>query len=329
MKNVRFLVLAGLLLAALGAAFVAAGRTVDAAPFRGDAGRVATGKRGISPVVPAENQAVIAQGTPDRSSDRSAERRVMVLDGRGSHLGVTVQDTTGGVRIESVDSDSPASKAGLKEGDIVAEFDGERVRSARQFTRLVQETADGRSVKIGIVRGGQKQTIEATPQAQALDWSFEWDGDRIRREFERGMRGLDGLRAFRFNPRDFDFRFDDMPGARMSSRGRLGVTVETLTPQLQEYFGAKDGGVLVSSVTSGSAAAKAGLKAGDVITSINGDAVRDAGDLVDEINQVSGTDLTIGLVRDKKATTVKATLEAQTPRRDQGPRQPAAYVRPV
>jgi S1-C subfamily serine protease len=307
MNKMRFVVLGGLTtVAALGAAFVVA------APAKAENG-----------------QAIVAQATPERSDDQSDRRRVMVLDGRGSQLGVMVQDSNEGVRIDQVDPNSPASKAGLREGDLVTEYDGERVRSARQLTRLVQETADGRSVRIGIVRGGQKQTVDATPEARSFDWSINIGGDRIRRDVERSMRGLDELRAFRLNPRDFDFRFDDLPGLRSPSRGRLGVTVEPLTAQLQEFFGAKDGGVLVSSVTAGSAAEKAGVKAGDVITTINGDAVRDTNDLIDEINQVSGTELTIGIVRERKASTLKATLDSQTPRRETRPRQPAAYVRPA
>ena len=102
----------------------------------------------------------------------------------------------------------------------------------------------------------------------------------------------------------------------MGGRGRLGVSVQSLTPELEEYFGAKSGGVLVSSVAAESAAAKAGVKAGDVITTVNGRSVNDPGDLMQELREVSG-DVTIGVVRDKKEMTLKATLEQpamRTPR---------------
>jgi serine protease Do len=261
-------------------------------------------------------QGVLVQGT----ENRSPERRMMFLDGRGSRLGVMVQDSDAGVRIDQVDRESPAEKAGLREGDILVEFDGERVRSARQFTRLVQETPDGRTVRIGILRSGQKQTVDATPQASGFGWSMNLDG--IKREYESQLRGFDDLKLME---RGFKFRFDDLFAGR-ASRGRLGVTVESLTPQLQEYFGARDGGALVSSVTAGSAAEKAGLKAGDVITTINGDRVQDAGDVIDELSQSTTNEVTIGIVRDKKATTLKATIE---PRPQARPRQPAAYIRPA
>src|SRR5689334_20880371 len=66
------------------------------------------------------------------------DRNVFVLDGRGAQLGVEVSDVdakaaTGGVKIDEVNPDSPAEKAGIKRGDVVVEYDGEKVRSARQF----------------------------------------------------------------------------------------------------------------------------------------------------------------------------------------------------
>ena len=250
---------------------------------------------------------------------RQAQRpELMMLDGRGSQLGVTVSDLDtkegGGVKVDEVSSDSAAEKAGLKAGDVVVEFDGERVRSARQFTRLVQETPDGRTVKIAVMRDGKRQTLDATPEARSFNWTVEWDGDRIRREFERGMQNL---------PDRFAYRIPDMiPGIRLGARGRLGVTVESLSPQLADYFGVKDGGALVSSVTAGSAAEKAGLKAGDVITSVNGDRVRDADGLSREIGDATGTELSIGIVRDKKETTLKATIESRRPDRPRANSRP-------
>jgi S1-C subfamily serine protease len=260
-----------------------------------------------------------------------------MLEGRGGQLGVIVEDldaeglkaaagATSGVRITDVDQDSPASKAGLREGDVVIDVDGDRVRSARQFSRLIQETAEGRSVKLGIVRTGQRQTLDVMPEARAF--GFGIDSDRIGRDIARSLRELEPrmreleprlreleprmrelaprLREFRFDgPFNFDF---DMRGMA-SPRGRLGVQLGELTPQLAEYFGVKDGGVLVSSINSDSPAAKAGLKAGDVITSIDGDRVRNSDELIDELRGTEASEVTIGIVRDKKESTVKVTLE--------------------
>jgi serine protease Do len=253
---------------------------------------------------------------------RGGNRDVMVLDGRGSELGVMVSDldskaTTGGVKIDEVHDNSPAEKAGIKSGDVVVEYDGERVRSARQFTRLIQETPEGRTVKIGLLRDGKRQSVDATPENSAMTFSFN-------REPGAGSREPGGQEfSFRELP-DFNFKFDDrMPrrfeyrlpeGLRVpdpgfpfpSSRGRLGVSVQSITPELAEYFGAKSGGALVSSVAKESAAAKAGVKAGDVITSINGRRVEDSDDLIRELEDAKG-ETTIVVVRDKKEVTLKAT----------------------
>ena len=132
------------------------------------------------------------------------------------------------------------------------------------------------------------------------------------RELEPKLRELEPrLREFRFDG-PMDFRFD-MPGLLSGPRTRLGIGIDELTPQLAEYFGVKDGGVLVSSINRDSAAERAGLKAGDVIVSVNGDRVRHADDLIDELRAAEGQEVTIGIVRDKKESTLKATIE-QSPR---------------
>ena len=250
--------------------------------------------------------------------------RAIRLDGRGSQIGVMVSDLEGagtaGVRIDGVDDGSPAAKAGLREGDVVVEFDGERVRSARQLSRLVQETPDGRAVKMTVTRGDARQTVEVTPEAATAAWNIGVNGDELRAEVERGLQGL---RLPELRGPMFDFRLDGMPGP--GARGRLGVQVEALSDQLGDYFGVKGGGVLVSSVSAASPAEKAGLKAGDVITAVNGTAVRDAGELVQELRDAGDSrEVRLDIVRDKQPSTVTATLEApSSPRPPRAPRRPA------
>ncbi len=262
---------------------------------------------------------LVAQDQPAGQADRQ-ERRVFSLDGRGGQLGVTVRDlapsdaaaTSGGVRIDDVDEDGPAAKAGIKPGDVIVEFDGERVRSARQFTRLVRETPEGRAVEMALMRDGTRQTVTATPEARSFAWTMDFDGDRIRRDVERG------LREFRMEPPAMDFRFEDGGRGTFSwtpRPSRVGVTLEPLTDQLASYFGAGDGGVLVSSVSADSPAQKAGLKAGDVITSVNDRRVEDARDAVREIRRAEGSEITFGIVRDKQATSVTVTVEPRSDRR--------------
>ncbi len=264
----------------------------------------------------------------------SENRRVIQLDGRGSQLGVMVSDRDGdkdsGVRIDDVEQGSAADKAGVKTGDIVVEFDGERVRSARQLTRLVQETPAGRAVKMAVRRGSDRQTLDVTPDARE---AFAWNGrlgPDVEREIERGVeRGLRDLPEriepfFNFQWREpAERRFDGGIPA-MGARGRLGVQVEGLSDQLATYFGVKDGGVLVAGVTADSPAAKAGVKAGDVITKVNGTAVKDSGDVITALRDVKDDGVvTLDIVRDKLATSLKATIEQARPSR------PARSARPA
>ena len=288
MKNIKF----GMFV--LGLALAVGGLSTQAAP------------------PPAQRPSLGASASQE--PEQSRRPNVMVLDGRGAQLGVRVSDVDAkgavGVRIDAVDPDSPAEEAGLQEGDVVVEFDGERVRSARQFTRLVQETPDGRTVKIAVMRNGQKQMLDATPENRATEFGF--DAERLREEIERSLREFHvEPPTFRDDrgPRRFEYRLPERVMPYAGARGRLGVTIQSLTPELEEYFAAKNGGVLVSSVTPDSAAAKAGLKAGDVITSINGRGVTGSGDLLRELSDLTG-EVTIGILRDRKEMTLKAVLKA-------------------
>ena len=93
-------------------------------------------------------------------------------------------------------------------------------------------------------------------------------------------------------------------------RGQLGVGIQPVTPEIAAGLGLKESnGVLVSSVSSGSAADRAGIKAGDVITAINGQSTNDGNDLRNRIASTPpGTEVTLTLMRDGKERQVKATL---------------------
>jgi serine protease Do len=254
-------------------------------------------------------------------ADRSQNRAITVLAGRGASIGVSIRDVMpaeaggqpqAGVLVDEVRPESPADKAGIKGGDVVVEFDGERVRSARQFSRLVQESTPGRTVKATVVREGRRSDVQITPDDERRgDVMVSGDFGDYFRDFGRDLGHWgDRLPAF-----DFNF---DWPG--LASGRRLGIMVSELTSQLADHFGVQDG-VLVTSVTDGSVASRAGLKAGDVIMSINGQRVGSRDDLLralrdaDRDSQTGSVDLSIGIVRDKKESTLKATIDSRRPAR--------------
>jgi len=226
-----------------------------------------------------------------------------LFGGPGGRLGVSVRDPRteelsaaqitqpGGVFVQDVREGSAAARAGLREGDIVVEFDGERVRSARHFSRLVLETPAGRTVKATIVRNGSRQTLDVTPE----------DGDRVtaalpdvRQEMERALRALP----------DFDF---DLPGEIVAPRNRFGLSLTPLSDQLASYFGVKNG-ALVSSVTADSPAGQAGVKAGDVITSVGGRAVYTPRDVTSRLRDAASGSVDVTVFRDRKEMTLKLAV---------------------
>ena len=253
---------------------------------------------------------------------RTQSPRALEIITGGSRIGVSIRDledadgtavkgVTAGVLVEDVTTESAAEKAGIRKGDAIVEFDGERVRSARQLTRLVQETPAGRTVQAAIVREGQRSTVSITPR-EASGFGFD------------KLEDLANLGEFRYKlaptpprppaapaPRTplsppSVWNFDELVGR---STNRLGISVSALSPQLAEYFGTKEG-VLVSSVADASAAAKAGLKAGDVITDFNGTAVNDPSDVRRRVADLSdGDEFAITVMRDKKAVTLKGKAE--------------------
>jgi serine protease Do len=252
---------------------------------------------------------------------QSRDTLVRAFDSRGSRIGATLavedadnKDAKGGVSIETVEPGGPADRAGIKAGDAVTEFDGERVRSVRQFLRLVQESTPGRGVPVVLSRAGQRVTVNVTPERLTLsdDFGFRYlDGPIARLAIPPSPPPPPAAPVAPRAPRPPAMLFD-MFGLR--NGGRLGVTVEDLDSQLAEYFGVKDG-VLVKTVAEDSAAKKAGLKAGDVITSVNGRHIYDSSDVTRAIDRVEGDgDVTIEVMRDRKTQTLKGKLESRESR---------------
>ena len=221
------------------------------------------------------------------------------LLGPGSSIGITARDSDAGVVVQEVRADSPAFRAGVKEGDVVTQFDGERARSAAQFSRLVRETAPGKTVKISVLRNGNAMMMDITPETQ--------DSDAIRFPNLTGDLG----RHLQTLPRDFNFDFDFVePWLSVYSPRRLGMTVTPLSDQLAAYFGVKQG-LLVSEVEAGSAAEAAGLRAGDVITAVKGRTVSSSNDVVRELREAGAT-VEIRVTRERKELTLSAKMPERT-----------------
>ena len=149
---------------------------------------------------------------------------------------------TDGALVTSVSEGSPAAKAGLKEGDVIVEYDGRPVARAGDLPRTVAETPVGRAVPLEVVRDGKPVTLTAT------------------------VGRLEETREAKAEP---------APG-----EPALGVSARTLTPAVAQQLGLREQqGVLIVNVNDGSRAEAAGLKAGDVIAEVDHRAVSNVEDL--------------------------------------------------
>ena len=233
-----------------------------------------------------------------------------VIAGRSPYLGIGVQDIdenraktlklkdVRGAEVTSVVTDSPAAKAGFKEGDVVLDFNGQPVEGGEQLSRMVRETPIGRQVKIGVWRAGASVTLTPTVESNRVQ-AFSSNG--------RWMPNIE-IPMPTFNMPDIE-----IPRLQpMYQNPMLGIEGESLNQedQLADFFGVKEG-VLVKAVNHNSAAEKAGLKAGDVIVKIEDSRVSTSREITSVLRSLRGkTSITVTVVRNKKEMTLPVTLEA-------------------
>jgi C-terminal processing protease CtpA/Prc len=239
--------------------------------------------------------------------------QVIVNSGQG-WLGVGIKEITAdkvkelklpaerGVLLHKIVPESPAAKAGLKESDVITEINGQRVEGTEQFRRMIREIPAGRTVQFTVWRDGHSQTIDVALGKSELRHT-----------------------STRVAPGTFAFHMPDMPqlgelfdyGPWSSTGPRLGIDAENLDGEFGNFFGAPDGeGILVRGVFPDSPAAKAGLKVGDVITSVDGERIRSIGELREKlVEKKDETSVKLGLVRNRAALSLSVELPAPVEKR--------------
>jgi C-terminal processing protease CtpA/Prc len=248
------------------------------------------------------------------------DMNIVIGDDGSSWLGVETHEVTAdkakelklsaerGVVLGKIVPDSPAAKAGLKENDVVTEINGQRVEGAAQFRRMIREIPAGRSIQLTVWREGRSQAVSAT-----LGKSEE------RRRAMKMVAPTPGAFAFRM-PEIPDVPSMEWNGNMVFGGGqpRLGIDAEDISGQLGTFFGAPEGeGILVRDVNSGSPAEKGGVKAGDVITSLNGERIRTVGELREKLSaKRDDKDRTVklGVLRNKGEISLTVELPAAAPR---------------
>ena len=268
--------------------------------------------------------------------------------GGGNHLGVSVESVTRenmnsfnlrgeprGVAVREVAENGPAAKAGLQKNDVILRFDGEQVTSAQKLQRLINESAPEHTARLTISRNGAEQELSVTlgkreaftsrsfgdfkfPDVQAFGFNtdeFKRQAEELKRnseewkkrskELQRNSEEMRKDLEEKFRAKGFGENFTLVYGG---GGRRIGISTQTLTDQLADYFGVgSGGGLLVTSVVENSPAAKAGLKAGDVVTEIDGTRIKTAGELSRALNRKDEGDVTLTISRDRKTRTIKVT----------------------
>ncbi len=158
--------------------------------------------------------------------------------------------STAGALVADVVPNSPAARAGVQAGDVLTRFDGKAVDSSSALPVLVSLTESGHEVDVDLWRGGHKESAKIRLEARPGD-----GGTRAKSE---------------------------------RASGGFGLELQTLTPELRQQLGVDaSGGALIAEVAPNSAAARAGLRPGDVVVEAQGKAVQNPGELSSMLQKLS------------------------------------------
>ncbi len=236
---------------------------------------------------------------------------IFIEDGESGWLGISISEVTAekarelklpahrGVLVGEVEADSAAAKAGIKEGDVISEFNGQRVEGTVQFRRLVRETLVGRAVPVTLWRDGRTQSVQVEMGSRRA---------QSRHRIENRLRDRIVVAP--------DVHIEALPRFELfaSRTPTLGISGEDLQGELGKYFNAPEGeGVLVKQVFEGTPAEKAGMKAGDVITHIEGDRIKSVSDLRAKLREKRETkSVKVDILR--RGSAMSLTVEIEQPR---------------
>ena len=200
-----------------------------------------------------------------------AEKTVQELIAHGKvehgYLGITLNDVTPanaeffnlktatGALVAQVTPDSPASRAGLKSGDVIDQLNGHNVLNSSALQIMVSQDQPGQTIQLGIIRNGQPMTISATVG------QYQKPG-----EMAENSSGESGS----------------------SNSGKLGLSVEDLTPDARQQLNVPDSihGAVIASVRPGSPADDAGLQSGDVVVQVNRKPVTSGQQFADAVHAI-------------------------------------------
>ena len=171
-----------------------------------------------------------------------------------------------GALVAGVIEGDPADRAGIKRGDIILEFDGQKVEDNRALVKIVGATPVDKEVVIKLIREGEEMSLTM----------------KIAERQDPGEEAV----------------------SQEAGEEKMGITVQDITPDLAENLGLKSSnGVIVSDVEIGGPAEEGGLTRGDVILEINRETIKDTDDFHRVVSAVKSGDVILFLLQRNGATT--------------------------
>jgi S1-C subfamily serine protease len=264
--------------------------------------------------------------------------------GYGSHssqgyLGIGIRDVSDdrlaalklkeahGAEIISIDHDGPAGKAGLQEHDVILQMNGQAIEGEEQLRRILRETPAGRTVTIVLSRDGQQQTVSTQMADRATVEREAWQQHTTVPEPPPASGIRSGNSFFGGSPvyappadpntiapitAPPDPHQHSFVGSVILGSSYTGAALESIGPQLAQFFGSPGGnGLLVRSVDPNSPAAAAGLRAGDVVVRANAVIVVSVMDWYRLVRENKGKPVSVVVVRDKQEQTFVLTPDSK------------------
>ena len=223
-------------------------------------------------------------------------------------LGVVTEETEQGAKVNQVSDESPAAKAGLKEGDIITKVNDIKIDGPASLYDAIGKSKPEDKVTISYIRSGKTNTLVASlaknkntmqyynfssPEGQggpSFDITPKQYFDPNTRKLQPGQRG------FSFIPNFPGMEGMTIPG--FEKKPKLGISIEDLE---------EGKGVKIKAIQEGSPADKAGLKVGDIITSIDKDEVKEVNDIKGQYFE-AGQSIKVVIFRDKASKTIEVKI---------------------